>query len=163
MSRQGALHVATPGIPQWLSYTRPTAVIPGLAPEGRSIIECFAPVSGIAQASEWTAAMTRESVAGYIEGLRQKLPGLSIDTMRVLDPQDFATHRNLYEGALYGVAPGATPGQFFPHRLSIGGLYLAGQTTFPGYGVPAAMWSGIQAADALLHDARRNKHRTFRS
>jgi phytoene desaturase len=107
--------------------------------------------------------MTRESVAGYIEGLRQKLPGLSIDTMRVLDPQDFATHRNLYEGALYGVAPGATPGQFFPHRLSIGGLYLAGQTTFPGYGVPSAMWSGIQAADALLHDARRNKHRTFRS
>jgi phytoene desaturase len=56
----------------------------------------------------------------------------------------------LYEGALYGIAPGAAPGQFFPHRTHINGLYLAGKTAFPGYGVPSAMLSGIQASDALL-------------
>lgn len=157
MNEQGALHVARPGVPRWLSYTNPTAVLPHLAPEGNSIIELYAPVSGIASASQWTKAMTEQSVADYIQGLRQRLPTLAIKSTRVLDPQDFASQRNLYEGALYGIAPGATPGQFFPHRLPIDGLYLAGQTTFPGYGVPTAMWSGIQAAEALLRDTGLDK------
>jgi len=157
MAEQGAMHVAASSVPRWLSYTNPTSVIPGLAPEGRSIIELYAPVSGIASASQWTAPMTRASVANCVEALRRKLPGMSIESMRVIDPQDFATQRHLYEGALYGIAPGATPAQFFPHRIPVEGLYLAGQTTFPGYGVPSAMWSGIQAAEALLHDARRNR------
>jgi len=152
MNEQGALHFVAPGVPRWLSYTNPTAVLPHLAPEGKSVIELYAPVSGITSASQWTKAMTEESVANYVEGLRQRLPALTINSMRVLDPQDFASKRHLYEGALYGIAPGATPGQFFPHRLPIRGLYLAGQTTFPGYGVPSAMWAGIQAADALLRD-----------
>ena len=157
MAEQGAMHVAAAGVPRWLSYTNPTAVIPDLAAQGGSIVELFAPVSGIETASQWTRAMTEASVDAYLEGLRRKLPGWSVETMRVLDPGDFATQRHLFEGALYGVAPGATPNQFFPHRLPIGGLYLAGQTTFPGYGVPSALWSGIQAADALLEDVGRTK------
>lgn len=153
MSQQGRMHLNTPGIAPWLSYTNPTLTLPDLAPEGKSVIELFAPVSGIASLSQWTDAMTRQTVEDHIAGLRQKLPELSIETVRVMDPIVFARDRHLYEGALYGIAPGASPGQFFPHRSHIDGLYLAGQTTFPGYGVSSAMWSGIQASDALMRGA----------
>lgn len=153
ISEQGRMHVAAPGVPRWLAYTNPTATIQELAPENKTIIEFFAPVSGVASALGWTDTMTEQAVANHIEGLRQKLPALSIETTRVLDPNTFARDRHLYEGALYGIAPGATPNQFFPHSTHIQGLYLAGQTTFPGYGVPSAMLSGIQASDALLRDA----------
>ncbi|UNP29603.1 phytoene desaturase family protein [Lysobacter gummosus] len=153
MRDQGRMHTATPEVPRWLSFTNPTTTLPELAPQNKAVIEFFAPVSGIASASDWSRELTKQTVENFIEGLRQKLPALSIDTLRVLDPNTFATDRNLYEGALYGIAPGAAPGQFFPHSTRIQGLYLAGQTTFPGYGVPSAMLSGIQASDALLRDA----------
>lgn len=153
MAEQGRMHASAPGIPRWLAYTNPTLTLPELAPDGKAIIEFYAPVSGIASASQWTEAMTEQAVTNHLAGLQQKLPRLSIEAVRVLDPQTFALQHHLYEGALYGVAPGATPRQFFPHRTAVEGLYLAGQTTFPGYGVPSAMLSGIQASDALLADA----------
>ncbi|RNF84474.1 phytoene desaturase family protein [Montanilutibacter psychrotolerans] len=155
MPEQGRMHVSETGVPRWLAYTNPTRTLPELAPEGKAVIEFYAPVSGIALASQWTEAMTERTVTSYVDGLRKKLPTLSIETVEVMDPQTFVTQRHLHEGALYGVAPGATPGQFFPHRTPVKGLYLAGQTTFPGYGVPSAMWSGIQVSDALLADAKK--------
>jgi len=149
MQRQGEMHMSVPGIPKWLAYTHPTAVNQAMAPEGKSVIELFAPVSGIHAVSDWTRAMT-ESVAGkYIEAIATRLPGLAVEVKRILDPQDFANKRHLYEGALYGIAPGVTPDKLFPHRTGIEGLHLAGQTTFPGYGVSSAIMSGIQAADQL--------------
>lgn len=154
MASQGRMHEAAPGVPRWLAYTNPVRTLPELAPDGHAVIELYAPVGGIASASEWTDAMTRETVAEHIEALERKLPGLAVDTMRVIDPTGFARQRHLYEGALYGIAPGANPLQFFPHRTRIDGLYLAGQTTFPGYGVPSAILSGLQASDALLSEAR---------
>jgi hypothetical protein len=60
------------------------------------------------------------------------------------------------DAATGGIAPGTTPDKLFPHRAGLRGLYLGGQTTFPGYGVPTAMLSGIQAAEAAVHDMRRN-------
>ena len=42
-----------------------------------------------------------------------------------------------------------TPREQFSHTTPIAGLFLACQTTFPGYGVGAAMMSGIFAAEAL--------------
>ncbi|OVZ65585.1 MULTISPECIES: NAD(P)/FAD-dependent oxidoreductase [unclassified Pigmentiphaga] len=148
MREQGRLHVMPPDAPRWLAYTCPTQVLPDLAPPGRSILELYAPVSGIASADEWTPDMTRSAVDRYLAAMRQRVPGLEIDAVRVLDPRDFVRQRHLYEGALYGVAPGASPDRFFPHRTPLRGLYLAGQTTFPGYGVPSAILSGIQAAEA---------------
>lgn len=153
MSQQGSMHLASPGVPRWISYTQPTSVLPGLAPSGRGIIEFYAPVSGIATVAEWTRDLTERSVDSHIQALVSRLPGLQVETRRVVDPPDFARSRHLYEGALYGIAPGATPDKFFAHRTAVRGLYLAGQTTFPGYGVPSAMLSGIQAADALIRQA----------
>jgi phytoene desaturase len=40
----------------------------------------------------------------------------------------------------------------FSHRTPIRGLYLAGQTTWPGFGVINAGLTGVIAAEALLGD-----------
>lgn len=155
MERQGALHVLDSGVPPWLSYTQPTQVLPGLAPQGRHVIELYAPATGIRSVDEWDKAMTHVVVDHYLEALRQRVPDMTIENIRVLDPLDFAHERHLHEGALYGIAPGAPPNRFLPHRTRIRGLYLGGQTTFPGYGVPSAILSGIQSAESLLDDTAR--------
>ncbi|NZA25403.1 hypothetical protein H0E84_03330 [Luteimonas sp. SJ-92] len=80
-----------------------------------------------------------------------------METARAIGPVEFMRQCHLYEGALYGIAPGVLPHRLFPHRAGIEGLYLAGQTTFPGYGVAPAVWSGLQAADAMLRDERRTR------
>lgn len=152
MSEQGRMHVAAEGMPRWLAYTHPTAVNRGMAPANKDVIELYAPVSGVDSASEWTPAMTGRVVGHYLAALTARLPGLAIEAERVLDPQDFVRSRHLYEGALYGIAPGTAPDKLFPHRTPVQGLYLAGQTTFPGYGVPSAILSGIQAAEAYARD-----------
>lgn len=163
MDEQGAMHVLAPGAPRWISYTQPTQVLPDLAPDGWNIIELYAPATGIRSAAEWDGAMTDGVVDRYLEALQRRVPGITIETTRTLDPKDFALRRHLYEGALYGIAPGAPPNRFFPHRTQIGGLYLGGQTTFPGYGVPSALLSGMQAAAALLSDDARRSTRALAS
>jgi phytoene desaturase len=138
---------------RWFSHTRPSAILPWLAPEGAEAVEMFAPAPPGRRAAEIGADETAEIAARYIDALRKDLPG-SIVEQRVLGPADFARERHLYEGALYGLAPGARPTEFFPRRAGLDGLYLAGQTTFPGYGVPTALLSGVHAADAVMRAMR---------
>lgn len=68
----------------------------------------------------------------------------------MLSPRYYRDRLHLYKGAVYGLSPSADPRKLFPHKTSIPGLYLAGQTTFPGYGVGMAAMSGILSAEALL-------------
>ncbi|AIF48795.1 phytoene desaturase family protein [Dyella japonica] len=150
MRRQGELHQVVRGTPRWLSWTSPSQVLSRVAPEGRAVIELYAPVSGIEHASEWTPAMTGRALEGHLAALRKHLPSMDIETVRTLDPPAFESERHLYEGALYGIAPGANPNAYFPHRSALPGLHVAGQTTYPGFGVPTAMLSGLQAAESLL-------------
>jgi phytoene dehydrogenase-like protein len=51
---------------------------------------------------------------------------------------------------LYGLSPAADPRELFPQRTPIAGLFQAGQTSYPGYGVAPAAMSGIFAAEALM-------------
>ncbi|WP_266171382.1 phytoene desaturase family protein [Dyella subtropica] len=150
MSRQGELHRVGTGTPRWLSWTSPSQVLRSVAPAGRAVIELYAPVSGIDHAEQWTPAMTERALEGHLTALRKHLPAMEVETMRTIDPATFARERHLHEGALYGIAPGANPNAYFPHRTALPGLHLAGQTTFPGFGVPTAMLSGLQAAAGLL-------------
>jgi phytoene desaturase len=154
MTQQGAMHVLESGTPRWLSYTNPTVVVPARAPPGKSVLELYAPATDIGTALEWPRSRTEAVAADYLNALRRRVSGLSVESIRVRDPRDFALAHHLYEGALYGIAPGATPDRYFPHRSGVQGLHLAGQTTFPGYGVAPSILSGIQAASALLRDAR---------
>ena len=152
MSRQAEMHVSKAEEPHWLAYTAPAAMQRELAPLGAAVIELHAPATGIDHASEWTDFMTDAALSGYMTVLSRRLPGLSVETLRVMDPRNYAQDRHLHEGALYGMAPGVPPSAFFPHRTPLVGLYLGGQTTFPGYGVAPALLSGIQAVEALLRD-----------
>ncbi|SOY92620.1 putative amine oxydase, deshydrogenase; Phytoene dehydrogenase [Cupriavidus taiwanensis] len=156
MEKQGAMHVPRSDVPPWIAYTQPTRVLPELAPGGRHIIELYAPASDIRSVSEWNPAWSDSALERYLDALQKRVPGMAIERTRVLDPQDFARERQLDEGALYGIAPGSPPHRFLPHRTPISGLYLGGQTTFPGYGVPSAMLSGIQSAESLVADLSRS-------
>jgi phytoene desaturase len=129
-------------------YLVPTLTMPELAPKGGSIIEMFYPVRSDLPLDHWDerrkAFLTESAVASL-----SRTYNLDIAVTRVRSPKDFLETMHLFQGALYGLSPVVIPREQFPHTTPIAGLFLAGQTTFPGYGVGAAMMSGIFAAQAL--------------
>jgi phytoene dehydrogenase-like protein len=126
----------------------PTFTMPELAPKGGSIIEMFYPVRADLPLDYWDerrkARLTESAVASL-----SRTYDLDIAVTRVRSPRDFLETMRLFQGALYGLSPVVTPREHFPYTTPIAGLFLAGQTTFPGYGVGAAMTSGVFAAQAL--------------
>lgn len=84
-----------------------------------------------------------------------RLHRLDVAVRRVRGPDHFRDQMHLFHGALYGLSPAADPRSQFPHETRIPGLFLAGQTTYPGSGVNPAMLSGVLAAEAVLRDGRR--------
>ena len=120
---------------------------PELAPPGGSTVEMFYPVDAKMPLDHWTEA----AKAGLLEmalGALHEAGGRDPAVSRVRSPRDFATSMNLYGGAFYGLSPAATPRDLFPHASGIPGLFMAGQTTWPGFGVGPSMMSGIFAAEA---------------
>ena len=134
---------------RWFAYTNPTSVMPELAPDGAAIVEMFAPVPPRERAEQIHSDEVSAIADRYIAGLQARYP-FRIVAKRIVGPVDFMRRRHLYEGALYGLSPAARPGDFFPRRLGGTNLYLAGQSTYPGYGVPAAILTGVHAADAVM-------------
>jgi phytoene desaturase len=130
----------------------PTLTMPDLAPRGGSIIEMFYPVRADLPLEYWDEERKERLTESAIAVLRRNYD-LHIGITRVRSPKDFRDNMHLFQGALYGLSPASTPRDQFPHTCGIPGLFLAGQTTFPGYGVGAAMMSGIFAAEALLATA----------
>lgn len=153
LDQQHRFHVPPQGVPRWYGYTNPTTVLPDLAPEGNAIIEMFAPAPPKASAAAIGADEVAEIAGRYIDAVSAEMPFRTLG-WRVAGPADFVRERHLYEGALYGLSPGAAPADYFPRAAGLPGLYLAGQTTYPGYGVPTAMLSGLHAADAILRARR---------
>lgn len=133
---------------RWLSYTVPTLTLPALAPAGGSIIEMFTSVDQKQPLDAWDDRTANALADEAIAALAQHQP-LDIHTRRVLSPRTYAEQMNLFEGALYGLSPGASPAQQFPYKTPIEGLFLAGQTTYPGYGTGPALFTGILAAEAV--------------
>jgi phytoene desaturase len=68
----------------------------------------------------------------------------------VIGPKDFQDRMHLYKGAVYGLSPTADLRAYFPYDSPISGLFQAGQTTYPGYGVSSAAMSGILAAETVM-------------
>lgn len=130
----------------------PTLTMPELAPAGGSIVEMFYPVRADLPVDYWTEERKQRLTEAAVAVLRRNYdPDIAIT--RVRSPKDFRDGMSLFEGALYGLSPASAPRDQFPHAGVIPGLFLAGQTTWPGYGVGAAMMSGIFAAEALLRTA----------
>lgn len=137
--------------PPWHIYSVPTATLPELAPPGCSIVEVYPPISQALAPDDWSAARKQEVAARAVERLRQD-HDIEIAVQRILSPREFQDRMHLYGGALHGLSPVAGAGALFKHRSPIRGLYLAGQTTWPGFGVCSAGISGVLAAEALFRD-----------
>jgi len=149
MDEQHKLFLPSDGLPRWVSYTVPTVTLPGLAPAGGSIVEMFPPIDQAWPVDRWTNE-TKEAVAQEaIDALARSHP-LEIAARRVSGPRDFRDRMHLFNGAVYGLSPGAPAAAQFPHRTPVEGLFQAGQTTYPGFGIAPAMMSGILAAEALV-------------
>lgn len=155
MDKQGLFHLPAKGEVRWFSHTCPTGMVSGTAPDGMAVVEMFAPVPA-GNADPIDPDEVRAIVERYTAAWCREHP-CRIVARRVLSPRDFAIQRHLYKGALYGLSPAVKPTDYFPRRSGITGLYLAGQTTYPGYGVAPAMLSGIHAADALHAKCRRER------
>jgi phytoene desaturase len=135
--------------PGWGYYSVPTVAAPELAPAGASVIEYFPVIRQDVAADAWSAERTQRFADKSIRWLQDRF-GMRIAAQRVRSPRDFRDELNLYDGAVYGISPTQGVTGLFPHRSPIEGLYLAGQTTYPGLGVPTAALSGIQAAKMML-------------
>ena len=138
----------SPGV-TWGYYSVPTAVMPELAPEGGSIVEFFPAIRSDEPVSTWDDDKSRDMAHAAIRWLSNRHK-LEIAVSRVRSPRDFLGQLRLHQGAVYGISPTVGVMGLFSHRSPIPGLFLGGQTTYPGFGIPTSALSGIYAADALL-------------
>jgi phytoene desaturase len=134
---------------KWFIYFVPTVTMPDLASRGGSIIEMFPAIKQDIPAEEWDEQKTKEVVESALTALARRHP-MDVVVKRVRSPKDFKARMHLYKGAVYGLSVSADLRALFPHASQIPGLYQAGQTTYPGFGVAPASMSGIFAAEALL-------------
>jgi phytoene desaturase len=150
---QGQVFLPRAGDMRWSTYTVPTLTLPDLAPAGGSVVEMFPAIRQDLAPDAWSEARKEEVTAQALEWLRRDHT-INVAASRVLSPKEFQDQAHLHAGALYGIAPAAGPAALFKHRTPIRGLYQAGQTTWPGFGVIGAGMSGVFAAEALMRDAR---------
>jgi phytoene desaturase len=123
---------------KWFVYFVPTVTMPELASQGGSIIEMFPAIKQGIPGGDWDEQKTGREVESALNAL-SCLHNIDIAVKRVLSPEYFRTRMHLYTGAVQ-----------FPHASQIPGLYQAGQTTNPGFGVAPSAMSGIFAAETLL-------------
>lgn len=151
MEEQSKLFSRGNGVPEWFNYTVPTVTMPELAPPGGSIIEMFPPIDQAWPVDRWTEE-AREAVAESAITALSRIHKMDIAVKRILSPKDYQDTLHMFGGAVYGLSPAADPLVQFPHETPIRGLFQAGQTTYPGFGVGPATMSGIFAAEALRKD-----------
>ena len=149
MNGQSKFLTPEEGEVKWFVYFVPTVTMPELASRGGSIIEIFPAIKQDLPADDWDEQKTGKAVESTLQAL-SRLHNIDIAVKRVLSPKDFQDRLHLYKGAVYGLSPAADLRAQFPHASQIPGLYQAGQTTYPGFGVGFAAMSGIFAADALM-------------
>ncbi|MCM1984240.1 carotenoid isomerase [Lyngbya confervoides] len=137
----------------------PTQLDPHLAPSGRQIIHAFTP----SWISEWqglapTAYKRKKFVMAraLVQRLERILPGLTpaIEHQEVGTPR---THRRFLgrQDGTYGPIPArqlrGLLGMPF-NRTAVPGLYVVGDSTFPGQGLNAVAFSGFACAHRVATD-----------
>lgn len=138
---------------KWPMYSVPTVTVPGLAPQGGSIIEMFPSIRQDTPAEYWDEQRKERLVELAVKAVA-RLHKIDIAVTRVTSPKEFQDRMHLYKGAAFGLSRIVSPGAQFSHDSSISGLYQAGQTTYPGFGVNSAAMSGILAAETLMRKER---------
>lgn len=134
---------------EWGYYSIPTVIAPELAPAGGSVLEYVPIIRQNEPIEAWNDKRSSQLADQSIAWLQAR-HAINIEARRIRSPREFQNQLNLYHGALYGVSAAKGLTGLFPHKTPIEGLYLAGQTTYPGLGVATAALSGIHAGNALL-------------
>lgn len=140
-------------MPKWGYYSVPTIVAPELAPDGHSIVEYVPVIRQDEPIGAWDDERIDDLANRSIDWLRSRHP-MNIKVKRIRSPREFEKQLNLYRGAIYGVSAAKGLTGLFPHKTPIEGLYQAGQTTYPGLGIPTAALSGIHASRTLMQNTR---------
>ena len=135
-------------------YSIPTTFMPEIASNGGSIIELSPAVCLDESLETWDQEKT-EKLADATLALLSRQYDLKVAVKRIRTPRHFQDEMHLYKGAIYGLSPTVGPLGLFGHKTPISGLYLAGQTTYPGFGVTTAVVSGIFSAEALIKNESR--------
>ncbi len=154
MEEQYKLFSPSNGVPEYLNYTVPTITMPELAPAGGSIIEMFPPIDQRWPIDRWNDE-AKEAAAESAMTALSRIHKMDIAVKRILSPKDYRDSMHLFGGAVYGLSPAADPMAQFKHKTPIEGLFQAGQTTYPGFGVGPATMSGIFAAESLMRTVHR--------
>lgn len=137
---------------------RPTATDPSLAPAGCDAFYALRAVPNLQGIRDWQAeaAAQREILLRTLD--RTALPGLAgaIAVERAMSPRDFRDQLLTAHGAAFGLAPTLTQSAVFrPHARSesLPGLYLTGEGTHPGPGVPAVI-SSARIVERLIQRSK---------
>ena len=134
----------------------PTRTDPSLAPPGSELlfILALAPSQDPARPIDWSVEGPRVA-DGMIHRLeRSGLTGLreAIVTQRIFTPQDFTDRFGATRGEAFGLSHGLTQiGYLRPHNRhkTLENLYLVGQSTHPGCGLPMVLISARLAAERI--------------
>ena len=126
-----------------------------VAPEGHSTVVVLVPIAPGLDDTESARAQYREQVLSDLAAYTGVDLRGRIVTEEMACVREFANRLNAPEGSALGLAHTLTQtGPLRPgHRGGADGMYFTGGYTTPGIGVPMALLSGVQAADALRGDA----------
>jgi phytoene desaturase len=128
-----------------------------LAPPGKQVLSAIYVAPYRLKYHEWDD-IAEEWTWDCIESLdRRAFPGLcsNVEWVDPVTPVELERRLKLPEGAFFGLEmSGSNMGPFRPGYRSkcVKNLYLTGQCTNPGGGVPLVMISGIAASSMLLRD-----------
>lgn len=137
----------------------PSLLDPSLCPKGSQVFHAFSPdwIENWADLSPEEYLEKKEQVAkNIIERFEVTFPGLSesIQFMEVGTPRTHRRFLNRIDGT-YGPIPSRKPlgmlGMPF-NTTEVQGLYCVGDSTFPGQGVNAVVFSGFGCAHRVLCD-----------
>ena len=135
----------------------PTFDDPGLAPSGKQVMSVIYIAPYQLKYHDWDD-IADEWAWEVISYLDQRIyPGLKdrVEWMDSVPPKELERRLNVAEGAFFGLEMSlGNMGLFRPNYRSrlIKRLYLAGQCTNPGLGVPGAMISGVATSGILMND-----------
>ena len=152
MSEQQRFFEQTGSELRYFHCTVPTVTLPDLAPAGASVIEMFPPIRQDLPVEAWDekrAGAVAEAAIAALDGMHP----LDVAVKRVIGPLQYRDDLRLFEGAVYGLSPAADVRALFRPVTAMPGLFQAGQSTYPGYGVVSSAMSGVFAANALLRSA----------
>lgn len=137
-----------------LLVTRPTATDPGLAPEGREIVQVLAPCPNLKTSRiDWPriGPAYRDELVGVLEQRGLTGFGDAIEVQQVVTPADWEA-QGLGAGTPFSLAHSfRQTGPFRPRNLvpGVDNAVLAGCGTTPGVGIPPVVISGKLAAQRI--------------